>query len=62
MRSEHRVALQRVFPDAEAVLQAVAAGECALRRAEGVRMAYIGDTLFIDGEVFDYPSFLVFTY
>jgi hypothetical protein len=51
VRSRHSVAVKTIFPSAEAVLRAVLAGECALRRAEGVRIAYIGKTIFINGEV-----------
>lgn len=51
VRSKHSVALPDVFADASALLQALAAEQCALRRAEGVRMAYIGGTIYIDGEV-----------
>lgn len=51
VRSTHSVALPTVFADAAAVLQAVLKGECALRRAEGLRAAYVEDVLYIDGEV-----------
>ena len=51
VRSTHSVALSTVFADATAVLQAVLNGECALRRAEGLRVAYVEDVLYIDGEV-----------
>jgi hypothetical protein len=51
VRSRHSVAIKKTFPSAEAVLRAVLAGECTLRRAEGVRVAYIGETIFINGEV-----------
>jgi hypothetical protein len=51
VRSRHSVAVKSTFPTAEAVLRAVLAGECTLRRAEGVRIAYIGKTIFINGEV-----------
>jgi len=54
--SKHRLATERVFADAESVLRAVVQEECALRRAEGVRMAYMKDTLFIDGEVYPIPK------
>ena len=64
MRSRHSVALQTspaVFADAETLLTAVLRGECALRRAEGVRMAYIEGTMFIDGEVSTQLSLIMTT-
>ena len=52
MRSRHSVAwTHRKFVDAKCVLRAVLQNECALRRAEGLRAAYIDDTLYVDGEV-----------
>mmetsp|Transcript_14603 Transcript_14603/g.32829 ORF Transcript_14603/g.32829 Transcript_14603/m.32829 type:complete len:578 (-) Transcript_14603:142-1875(-) len=54
--SKHKFASDRQWADVESLLLSVLRGECALRRAEGMRMAYIGDTLFIDGEPFLLPS------
>jgi hypothetical protein len=51
VRSRHSVASTRIFADATEVLAAVLRDECALRRAEGLRVAYIKDALYIDGEV-----------
>eukprot|EP01032_Pedospumella_encystans_P010513 gene10513-12279_t len=52
VRSRHSVTwIHRKFAYAKAVLRAVLHNECALRRAEGLRAAYINDTLYVDGEV-----------
>ena len=51
IRSRHSVASDLRYPDVESVMMAVIRGEIKLRRAEGLRFAYIDDTLFIDGEV-----------
>ena len=51
VRSKHSVASPRTFSDAEALLVAVLCDEVALRRAEGQRIAYIDDVIYIDGEV-----------
>jgi len=51
IRSSHSVASDHRFSDVESVLMAVSRGEIKLRRAEGLRFAYINDMMFIDGEV-----------
>ena len=51
IRSRHSVASDHRFSDVESVLMAVSRGEIKLRRAEGLRFAYIDDMMFIDGEV-----------
>lgn len=51
IRSSHSVASEHRFSDVESVLMAVSRGEIKLRRAEGLRFAYIDDMMFIDGEV-----------
>ena len=51
IRSRFSVAWPHTFPSTEALLLAVASGRCALRRAEGVRIAHIGGTLFVNGKV-----------
>lgn len=45
------VASQKKFDSAEDVMLSVINGQCNLRRAEGVKMAYIDEIMFIDGEV-----------
>ena len=51
VRGKFSVALDALFDNASAVIDAVVSDECALRRAEGLRVAHIDDKLFIDGEV-----------
>ena len=51
IRSSHSVASEHRFSDVESVLMAVSRGEIKLRKAEGLRFAYIDDMMFIDGEV-----------
>ena len=52
VRCRHSVAwTHRKFMGANDVLRAVLHNECALRRAEGLRVAYIDDTLYVDGQV-----------
>lgn len=51
IRSSHSVASEHRFSDVESVLMAVSRGEIKLRRAEGLRFAYIDGMMFIDGEV-----------
>lgn len=51
IRSSHSIASEHRFSDVESVLMAVSRGEIKLRRAEGLRFAYINDMMFIDGEV-----------
>lgn len=51
IRSRHSVAIKNTFRTPQDVLQSVRGGICLLRRAEGLRVAFIEDTLFIDGQV-----------
>jgi hypothetical protein len=51
IRSSHSVASEHRFSDVESVLMAVSRREIKLRRAEGLRFAYIDDMMFIEGEV-----------
>ena len=51
IRSRFSVAWPHTFPSTEALLLAVVSGRCALRRAEGVRIAHIEGTLFVNGKV-----------
>jgi hypothetical protein len=55
IRGPYRIASERLFDSEEALLTAVLNGECNLRRAEGIKMAYIGSVMFIDGETYDMP-------
>lgn len=48
----YKVASMRMFEDTESVLRGFMERKIALRRAEGVKMAYAERNLFIDGEVF----------
>ena len=51
-REPYRVASYELFDSAEDVLNEVMAGRLALRRCEGLRMAYDSYALYVDGEVF----------
>ena len=51
LREPYRVASYEIFGSAEDVLNAVTQGRTALRRCEGIRMAYTDSSMFIDGEV-----------
>ena len=51
LREPYRVASYEIFGSAEDVLNAVTQGRTALRRCEGLRMAYTDSSMFIDGEV-----------
>ena len=55
VRGPHSVASRRSFGCPEEVLAGLREGSLALRRAEGTRVACIGDELFIDGEAFRLP-------
>jgi hypothetical protein len=44
-------ASQQIFDSAEDVLVACLQGKIKLRRAEGAKLAYIADSMYIDGEV-----------
>ena len=49
---DYRVASMRLFQDTENVMREFMEKKITLRRTEGVKMAYIEQTLFIDGEIF----------
>jgi len=52
----HAVASARKFESAESLVSAALGGQVALRRAEGVRVALVGDVLFFNGEAFSLPK------
>ena len=49
---DYKMASSRLFDDTESVLSEFVAKKICLRRCEGIKIAYFGQTLFIDGETF----------
>ena len=49
--NSHAVALDREFSTVDEVIAEFLAGKISLRRAEGLKMIYINNSLFVDGEV-----------
>eukprot|EP00981_Chlorochromonas_danica_P000420 scaffold96_cov167-Ochromonas_danica.AAC.27 len=58
LRARHRVASMKMFDTTEQLWQTVLnpAERLGLRRAEGLRVAWIGHRAFIDGEAYDLPQ------